>query len=163
MHSHIAWDFFIGIISQYWFCIFINQSHISNVFKQVFNQAFNQGHQLGSSTRVINQDLQLGSSTRVINWGRQLGFHQLVFISQVFTTLTTLTVFTRSSQGFKKVLYRDCYPMIGPHVHMGPIKIGKHGKKMTMAGYHKKNFKVFRIFFRGPELIFDQYQLKNQF
>ena len=36
--------------------------------------------------------------------------------------MTTLTVFTRSSKGFTKFCDRDCYPMIGPHVHMGPIK-----------------------------------------
>ena len=40
--------------------------------------------------------------------------------------------------------------LVGPQVH-------------HQVGLHTKFFKVFRIFLRGAELIFDQYQLKNQF
>ena len=107
----------------YWHHQLVLVLYLHQSESQAFNQGqqlgsstrvFNQGHQIGSSTRVINQGHQLGSSTRVslvaqLNYscqqteqGNLLGFHQLVFISQFFTTLTTLTVFTRSSQGFKK-------------------------------------------------------------
>ena len=95
MHCHIAW---VGI------SLLASSVSINFVFSSIRVKSARSSS--WSSTRVINQDLQLGSSTRIINWVRQLGFHQLVFISQVFTTLTTLTVFTRSSQGFKNLSQR---------------------------------------------------------
>ena len=115
------------IISQYQLRIFINQSHFSKVF--------NSGHQLRSSTRVFNQGHQLGSSTRVsLASLHQLGLHNIDNIDSL------QQVFTRFQKALGRT-ERHCYPMIGPHVHMGPIKTGLY--LHILQGY-LNHFMVFR-------------------